>query len=398
MTKGKLETIKQFLPYYVDKSQRYLVSYGGRAGRKSWEFARALIIRSLEEKILITCTREFQNSITDSVHRLLSNQIELLGVSNQFEIQRNTIRSAKGSEFIFKGLNGNTIDSLKSLEGTDICWVEEAHSVSEKSWQILIPTIRKPGSQIWISFNPDLETDPVYKRFVLNTPPRTYVSKVSYLDNPDCPQEAIEEANYMKQVSYDDYAHIWLGEPRTFTDSQVFKDKFFVRPFEVDETFGNPLLGADWGFSVDPTTLVKSYIKDNILYVRNEAYKVRCEVSDTDKLFKKVPDSDRYLIRADDARPELISHMKHAGFRIQAAGKWKGCAEDRVQFLRNFEKIIIHPDCEHTAEEFRLYNYKTDKRTGDVLPVLEDKHNHTIDALGYAITPLIKKKNESFVL
>lgn len=402
MSKLKLETIEDFAPLFDSEhpayNSRYQVYYGGRGGRKSWEVARSLILESFIEKKLILCTREIQNSISDSVLRLLENQIELLGISYFFEIQRNTIIGKNGSEFIFKGLNGLTIDSLKSLEGVDACWVEEAHSVSEKSWQILIPTIRKQGSRIYVTFNPDLPTDPVYVRFVLNTPPNCYIQKVNYLKNPDCPQTLLDEAEYLKSVDYEAYAHIWLGEVRYHTDAQVFKNKYRVEGFEPDETFGHPLFGADWGFSQDPTVLVKSYIKDKKLYVRNEAYKVQCEIDDTPGLFKKIPDSDKYKIRADSARPEMVSYMKRQGFNIESVDKWPGCVEDRVDFMRNFEAIIIHPDCPHTAEEMRLYSYKTDKRTGDVLPALLDKHNHTIDSIGYALTGVIRPKQKNFVI
>jgi len=397
----EIHTIDKFDPIF-DRSHpagnsRYFCFYGGRAGMKSWAVAQALIMRAVNEKLLIVCTREIQNSISDSVLRLLSDTIERLGVTHLFTIQKNTIIGASGSEFIFKGLNGMTIDSIKSLEGADICWVEEAHSVSERSWSILIPTIRKPGSQIYITFNPDLITDPVYQRFVLNTPPRTYLQKVNYLQNIFCPQEAKDEAEYQRRVSYDDYAHIWLGEVRQHSNAQVFKDKFRVESFEVTPDYGAPIQGADWGFSTDPTTLVRLYIKGRTLYIRNEAYKVGCEVDDTPALFDRVENSRAYVIRADNARPELISYMSRSGFKIKAAEKWPGCVEDRVSFMRNFEQIIIHPECKHTAEEFRLYSYKTEKRTGDILPALEDKNNHCIDAIGYAITPLIKKKSENFV-
>lgn len=397
----EIHTIDKFDPIF-DRSHpaatsRYFCFYGGRAGMKSWAVAQALIMRAVNERLLIVCTREIQNSISDSVLRLLSDTIERLGVTHLFTIQKNTIIGASGSEFIFKGLNGMTIDSIKSLEGADICWVEEAHSVSERSWSILIPTIRKPGSQIYITFNPDLVTDPVYQRFVLNTPPRTYLQKVNYLQNIFCPQEAKDEAEYQRRVSYDDYAHIWLGEVRQHSNAQVFKYKFRIESFEVTPDYGAPIQGADWGFSTDPTTLVRMYIKGRTLYIRNEAYKVGCEIDDTPALFDRVENSRAYVIRADNARPELISYMSRAGFKIKAAGKWPGCVEDRVSFMRNFEQIIIHPDCKHTAEEFRLYSYKTEKRTGDILPALEDKNNHCIDAIGYAITPLIKKKSENFV-
>ena len=382
-------------PHYYD---RYITYYGGRAGRKSWEIARSLIAKSyLKPKQLIVCTREIQNSIGDSVLRLLENQINLLGCAQDFQVQKSTIIHSNGTEFIFKGLNGMTIDSLKSLEGADYCWVEEAHSVSERSWSILIPTIRKPGSQIFITFNPDLETDPVYQRFVINQPPRSYCRKVSYLENPQCSQEAKDEAEYLKRVDYDAYAHIWLGEVRHHTEAQVFRNKYKIESFEVTPEYGDPLNGADWGFSVDPTVSIRCYIKDRKLYIRHESYKVGCEIDDTPAMFDRIPDARQYVIRADSARPELISYMQRSGFRIESVEKWPGCVEDRVDFIRNFEQVIIHTDCTHTAEEFRLYSYKTDKRTGDVLPALIDKHNHCIDAVGYALTPLIRLPERTYM-
>jgi len=357
--KLQYDTIEEFLPFHDPKHEsypcRYKTVYGGRGGRKSWEIARALISEAIRNKVLVLCTREIQNSIGDSVLRLLSNQIELLGVSHEFEIQKTTIIGKNGSEFIFKGLNGMTIDSIKSFEGVDFCWVEEAHSVSEKSWSILIPTIRKINSKIYISYNPDLITDhpdlitdPVHQRFVINTPPNTYLCKVNYTDNPDAPDTLIQEAEYLKRVDYDAYSHIWLGNVRAHSEAQIFAGKYTVESFEVDPTFGPPMFGADWGFSVDPTTLVKIYIKDKTLYVRNESYKVGCEVDDTPSLFNQVPECMNYVIRADLARPEMISYMKRKSYKIEAADKWPGCVEDRISFLRSFEKIIIHPDCKHT--------------------------------------------------
>lgn len=397
-----IDTIEQFAPIFEEEhpayGNRYKVFYGGRGGRKSWEVARSLLLKASKEKKLVLCTREIQNSISDSVLRLLQTQIEMLGLEWFFEVQRSTILGRNGSEFIFKGLNNMTIDSIKSLEGADICWVEEAHSVSDRSWTILIPTIRKQGSEINITFNPDLEDDPVYTRFIKNTPENCYLAKVSYLDNPDCPQTIIDEAEYLKSVDYEAYAHVYLGEVRSYTDAQVFKGKYKVESFEVDDSFGDPLFGSDWGFSVDPTTLIKMYIKGDDLYIRNEAYKVECEIDDTPSLFDRIPDSHRYTIRADNARPELISHMRQKGYKVEAADKWPGCVEDRIAFMRNFRNIIIHPDCPHTAEEMRLYSYKTDKRTGDILPEVVKKHDHCIDAVGYALTPIIKPRKKARVI
>jgi phage terminase large subunit len=400
--KPVIKTIPPFLPLY-DKSNpeyktRYKVFKGGRGGRKSWEFAQAALVRGFYDPLLILCTREVQNSIADSIHSLLNNTINRVELNRFYEVQKTTIIGKNGTEFKFRGLNGQTIDGIKSFEGADIAIVEEAHSVSQRSWEILIPTIRKENSEIWIAYNPDLITDPVHNRFALNTPENCYLQHVNYTDNPDCPQTLIDEANYLMRVDYDAYSHIYLGEVRQHSDAQIFKGKYVVESFDITPEYGEPLQGADWGFSVDPTTIIRLYIKDRTLYIRHESYKVQCEIDDTPALFERIPDIRKTVIRADNARPELVSFMKTKGFRIESANKWPGCVQDRIDFIRNFERVIIHPDCKHTAEEFRLYSYKTDKRTGDVLTDIIDKHNHCIDAIGYALEPIIRKRTEAFVI
>jgi len=178
---------------------RYKVAYGGRGSGKSWSIARTLVARAYTEKLRILCTREQQNSLADSVHKLLSEQIETFELTPWFDIQKDRITSSKGSEFIFKGVRDQSIKNLKSLEGVDIAWVEEAETVSETSWRKLTPTIRKRGSEIWVSFNPDLETDPTYQRFVRHRPPSARVVEVNWVDNPwfDESIEMVEEKNWL---------------------------------------------------------------------------------------------------------------------------------------------------------------------------------------------------------
>jgi phage terminase large subunit len=151
------------------KPSRYKVLHGGRGSGKSWGVARALLILAAQKPMRILCTREVQNSILESVHKLLSDQVEALCLSHFYEIQKTTIKGANGSQFIFEGLRHN-INSIKSMEGVDVCWVEEAEKVTEESWRVLVPTIRAPGSEIWVTFNPHLETDPTYQRFIANPP------------------------------------------------------------------------------------------------------------------------------------------------------------------------------------------------------------------------------------
>ena len=202
---------------------RYKVYWGGRGGAKSTAFADALVMKASISPLRILCAREKQNSIKESVHALLKSRIanaELPG----FEITNTEIRHQNGSRFFFAGL-WNNIDSIKSMADIDICWVEEANTVSEASWDKLIPTIRKPGSEIWVSFNPELKTDAAYQRFVVNTPPNSIVKKVSYRDNPWFTAEMQAEMDHLKRVDEELYRHVWEGELKTFADGSVYQSQ-----------------------------------------------------------------------------------------------------------------------------------------------------------------------------
>ena len=237
------------------RPHRYKVYYGGRGGGKSWQFARALILLGYDRKLRILCTREIQRSISDSVHKLLKEQIDAMGLTGFYDITRDAIRGQNGTEFIFKGLRTNP-QEIKSMEGVDICWVEEAQAVSAESWDVLIPTIRKPGSEIWLTFNPLSPDDATWTRFVKNPPPGAWVQKVLYSDNPWFPAVLDEERRHLQEIDPELYRHIWLGEPRTISDAQVFKGRYLVQEFETpkDARFFH---GADWGFAcLDGNTVI----------------------------------------------------------------------------------------------------------------------------------------------
>ena len=377
---------------------RYKVYYGGRGGAKSWAVAGALPIKGMQKKIRVLCAREFQTSIADSVHKLLGERIEAMGLSSFYEVQNTRIIGANGTEFIFKGLRHN-IQEIKSTEGIDICWVEEAQSVSEESWSVLIPTIRESNSEIWVTFNPIDDTDPTYQRFVVNPPPNSIIKKVSWRDNPWFPDVLRQEMEYLKRVDFDAYKHVWEGETKSISDAVIFRGKVEVRAFETPEDIQRFYFGADWGFAQDPTVLVRAFVVDNTLFVDHEAYGIGVDIDKTPDLFDKVPEARRWPIYADCARPETISYIKRKGFNICGAAKWGGSVEDGIAFLRSFEKIVVHERCKHTAEEFRLYKYKVDQKTGDVLPIIVDANNHTIDSLRYALSKLIRnKRNPAKVL
>jgi phage terminase large subunit len=202
---------------------RYKVFYGGRGGAKSWNIARALLLVGVQKGIRVLCVREQQNSIAESVHKLLSDQIEALGLSHLYEIQKTIIICAHtGTTFNFEGIKAN-VNKIKSYEGVDYVWAEEAALISKNSWDILIPTIRKPGSEIWISFNPENEDDETYKRFVLRRQPNSFVVKVTWRDNPWFPEVLRTEMEECQRTNYDDYLWIWEGNCRRVLDGAVYK-------------------------------------------------------------------------------------------------------------------------------------------------------------------------------
>lgn len=422
-----------YFPHWSEnlfRPKRYKVAYGGRGSGKSFTFTDALIVKALTSRVRVLCAREFQNSISDSVHRLLSKRIDDLGLSAYFTIQRDTITSKNGSEFTFKGLRHNS-ESIKSTAGINICWIEEAQTISQESLDILIPTIREPDSEIWMTMNPRLEDDPVYKLFIATPHPETYIAKVNYTENVHFPAVLEMERRLMLERDPALYKHVWEGECLTHTDAQVFKDKWEVREFTpnkvqrlvktnvhtqqlatgelvksqtpvyewVDDPSWNlPLYGLDFGFSQDPTACVKVWIHDETLYIEKEAVKLGLDIDKTVDFIKDaMPEIDRAIVRADNARPESISYMKQHGLeRIKAVVKGKGSVEDGIAHMRSYKRIVVHPRCKETINELLLYSYKVDGRTNDISTQIVDKHNHCIDAIRYALEPFIKQKVSAF--
>nr|QRW43087.1 MAG: terminase large subunit [Caudoviricetes sp.] len=376
---------------------RYRVAFGGRGSAKSWQFARALLVHGLSQPLRILCAREYQASIRDSVHRVLADQVTRLGLDNFYTVQESAILGANGTEFLFKGLRRD-IAQIKSTEGIDICWVEEAEAVSDTSWRTLIPTIRKDNSEIWVTFNPAMESDSTYQRFIVKSPERSIVRKVSYLDNPWFPEVLKQEADALLKADPEAHAHVWGGKPWARSDAQVLAGKWRVMDFTPDKSWQGPYFGADWGFSHDPTVLIKCYTHDNRLYLDNEAGGIQLDTDALTRAFDSVPDSRAFVIRADSARPETIAEMKKRGFRCEGAPKWSGSVQDGIQHLRSYTDIVIHPRCKRAIEEARLWRYKTDPRTDEVLPHLVAGNDHVWDAVRYALAPLIKKGPSVFVV
>jgi phage terminase large subunit len=381
----QLETAEVFEPLLKDA--RYKGAWGGRGSAKSHFFAGLALEDAIALGEDIVCIREIQRTLDQSVKKLLEQKIQDYNVGYYFDVQDRRIitRPAIGGQGVitFEGMQNHTADSIKSLEGYGRAWVEEAQTLSQRSLDLLRPTIRKAASQLWFSWNPRYATDPVD---VLlrgeEPPPDSTVVRANFQDNPWFPDVLQQEMEYDRRRDPEKFAHVWLGEYERHSEARVFKNwvvEEFTRPNGTIHR-----LGADWGFSIDPSVMVRCSIDGKRLYVDYEAWQLGCEIVHLPDLFMSIPEAEKWPSVADSARPETISHMNRHGFpKMTAAIKGPKSLDEGVAFLQSFD-IVVHPRCRHVIDELTLYKYKTDPVTNKVLPVLEDKNNHCIDALRYA--------------
>ena len=381
MTGLVIETASVFEPLLAPS--RYKGIYGGRGSGKSHFCADLWLDENVRQKLDFVCLRETLKSLEFSVKKLLESKIEQHNAGAYFEVQDRRILSKNGGVTIFEGMQNHTADSIKSLEGFDRAWFEEAQNASDKSLTLLRPTIRKIGSEMWFTWNPNKDTDPIDQLLRGGIPPKDIILiEANYTDNPWFTQELNDEMEFDRARDFEKYEHVWLGKYWSNSESRIFKNW-------VVEEFDRPAgtiyrLGADWGYSIDPSTLIRCSVEGNRLYVDYEAYMIGCEIVNLPDLFDRVPESRKWFIRADSARPETISYMQKNGYpKMQAAQKGANSIEEGISFLQSFD-IVVHPRCKHLIDELSCYSYKRDKLTDEVLPVIEDKNNHVIDALRYA--------------
>ncbi|WP_225772340.1 PBSX family phage terminase large subunit [Inquilinus sp. Marseille-Q2685] len=378
-----LELAPAFRP--LQRRCRYKGAYGGRGSGKSHVFAELLVRRCVEgAPVRAVCIRGVQRSLDQSVKRLIEDKIQALGLGSAFRVQADRILGPGGGRIIFQGMQNHTAESIKSLEGYDIAWVEEAQALSIRSLDLLRPTIRKPGSELWFSWNPVRPDDPVDALFRGGPlPPDCELVPVNWSDNPHFPEVLKAEMEWDRQRDPEKHQHVWLGGYRRVSEARVFTN-WKVEAFETPAG-ARFLFGADWGFARDPTVLVRCFVQGRTLFVDHEAYQVGCEIDRTPALFDTVPGARRGPIIADSARPETISYMQRQGFgAIKGSAKGPGSVEEGVEFLKAHD-ILVHPRCRHLIDELALYSYRTDPKTGVILSELEDRGNHAVDALRYAV-------------
>lgn len=372
---------------------RHLALHGGRGGAKSRSIATHLVLSATERHERVLCGREVQKSIKDSVKRLLDDEIDRLGLGSAFHSVETEIRGPNDSLFLFSGIKGNA-NAIKSMEGLTTFWGEEAQAFSQASIDTIIPTLRAEDSRLIWSWNPDLETDPVDAMFrgPGGPPPRSIVKEVNYTDNPWFPDVLRQDMEYDRSRDIDKYNHIWLGHYRRNSEARVFKNwrvEEFDTPSNVDFR-----LGADFGFSIDPSCALRCYISGREIHVDWEAWGLNVEIDKLPFLFQAIPDAGKWPLVADSSRPDTISYLRRHGFPlIIPATKGQRSVEEGIEFLKSYD-LVIHPRCTHLIDELTMFSWKTDPLTALVLPQLEDKDNHLIDSLRYAVEAVRRAKTE----
>ena len=385
------------------EKSRYKVAYGGRGGAKSWGIARALLIKGAKDPMRILCAREFQTSIKDSVHKLLCDQIEALGLLGFYEITQNSIRGKNGTEFAFVGLRNN-VANIKSYEGVDIVWVEEAQTTSRLSWNILIPTIRKQGSEIWISFNPELETDETYQRFVLKPPADCIQIKINWSDNPWFPDTLMLEKDALKERDLEAYNQVWEGLCRQSVDGAIFAKELqqaeldgrltkvpydATKPVHAVFDLGWADSTAIWFLQfVGMETRLIRYIEDSQKTISHYLATMQTFGYVYDKVWLPHDAENKTLAAAGRSIDDIV---RAAGFKTQIL--------PRVPILDSINAArTIFPSCyfdrDNAAEGInclRHYRYEVDPVTGQFSRTpLHDHYSHGADAFRY-IALMIKE-------
>lgn len=422
-----LEIPEKYLPLYQE-DYVYAMYYGGRASAKSYSIVNYLIFEAMQRPINILCTRHIQRSIRDSVKALIDARIRFYGLDNgrPFFIRQNEISSRHGSKFLFQGLYRN-FDSIRSMYDISITFIEEAQAIDAEAWSVLHPTvIRVTKPKIIIALNPDSKDDILAKEFIEaekegTLRKRTICKRVTYQDNPYLNEITKDEIEHDKQVDYQKYLHIWGGEYRKITETLVFRD---VEKGNLDDLLDEnsiPYQGCDWGASA-PTCLMRFFYlrgwnRKDIIYIRKEAYRENSSLDELPALFagncptdedddfrwrnpwndpgidddlEFTQDVRSIVTRADSSWPHNIGYMRDRKFNFIGVKKGKGSKYSGISFLKGC-KIVIHPECSNAYREFNEFSWKVDPHTNEILDEVEERNNHTIDAVRYGAEELIAR-------
>ena len=412
MSKVSYQYPQIFAPLFRDgPSKRRIVLHGGRGSGKSWVIAAYLLARAARQKLLVLCARQFQNSIADSVLSLLEYTIVQLGLEEAFEVGRTTITCpSTGSTFLFRGLQTNP-HSIRSIEGIDVAWVEEAQALSELSLKSLEPTVRRANSQIIFSMNPTNETDPVWERYLskwweAHCGKREYepdddilLIRANWPDNPFLPEELHRQKDwdYERDELYAE--HVWGGDPLGRPDRLIYPPgSYEVQDLDNELMHGMPLYGLDIGETINPTVLLRVWVPDaRTIYVSDERVAWKLDAYSAPGFLRSMPGAADHPITSDHQWLQIHQLLrKEHGLILHHAAKGPGSVHEGIAFVRG-HRLVINPRCKHLLGELKLYGLKIDKTTDEITQEIEKKHDHGPDALRYAIEPLRRRKRSRHV-
>lgn len=379
---------------FLIEPKRYKIAYGGRGSGKSWSYARALIRAAAKSQLRILCAREIQKSIKKSVHTLLSDQIQAMGLGASFEVLETEIRCSNGSAFSFAGLATHTVESIKSFEGVDIVWVEEAQTVSKKSWDILIPTIRKPNSEIWVSFNPDLDTDDTYTRFVVNAPENSFIAKVNYSDNPWFPEVLEIERLHCKATNPRDYENIWEGNCKTAVDGAIYHDEISQSQEKgrITNVPYDPLLKVhtvfDLGWNdsmaiilcqrVRSEIRIIEYIEDDHKTLDYYSALLKNKNLNWGKMFLPHDGATKDFKTGRSAQ-EIMSKLGWEVDIVSNIGIEQGIKAARM----GFSQVYFDKSCQRLIDCLKRYRRQINQTTNEPTTPLHDEYSHGADVFRY---------------
>jgi phage terminase large subunit len=386
---------------------RYKVLYGGRGSGKSVNVARALLIQAAQKPLRVLCARELQSSIRDSVHKLLCDEIEAMGMRDFYEIQNASIYGRNGSEFVFRGLR-HSVSEIKSMQGLDRVWTEEAQLVSKVSWETLIPTVRKEGSEIWVTFNPVLEQDETYKRFVVNPPRDALVRKVNYDQNPFFPEVLRREMEELRDRDEDAFLNVWEGHCRHTLDGAIFANE--LRQAELDERICNVPWAQQKPVDVffdlgrrDMTSVWFAQVVNMEFRVLDFYENSGLHWSHYLKMLQERPYTYGDIWLPHDADNELLASERTIAQQARAAG-FKVRATPNVSKANQIEaaRSIFNQcwfDREKTTDgvhHLRHFQFEIDPDTKlrGKMP-LHDEHSHAADAFMYLAVALKEPKKKT---
>ncbi len=376
---------------------------GGRGSLKSSFIATEILVQMMrDEEANAIAFRKIGNNVRDSIKTTFEWAIDKMEMSAYWEsklVPSELIFKPTGQKIVMSGLDDpKKIKSKKLRKGYfKYSWFEELDEFDgpDQIRSVNQSIIRGDVSHLqFASFNPPRDPDHWANKETERLKPSRIIHRSTYLQAPKewLGQRFFDDAEELRALNPLAYDHEYLGIATGLAESVIFNGKYVVQEFGISHEWDGPYFGADWGFAADPTTLIRCHIHDNVLYISDEIFEKGLELDQIKDRFSRMEGAATHTIRADSARPETISYVKRMGLRIEGCEKWSGSVEDGIAYMLRFKKIVIHPRCVNLIKEFRLYSYKVDKLSGDIKPDIIDAYNHGIDAIRYALGPMIKRQ------